>query len=531
MSGWDAPESKLRGHTAGHFLSALALAIQAATDETLKINLSQKLEYIVQEMWLVQDSMHKEGLSNYGFFSAYSEEQFDLLEEYTTYPNIWAPYYTLHKLIAGLLDSYEYQGLKQALDIVTKLMSWLDRRFSKLSPQTIQNMWSMYIAGEYGGMNDVVVRYIDLSGDKTKIALAKAFDNEKLFYPLERNIDAINTMHANQHIPQVIGALRLYEASGEARYYNIAKNFWDIATKNHIYSIGGIGEGEMFRPSATTSQYLTDKTAEGCASYNMLKLTKMLFRHEPNVQQMDYYERTMLNHIAASLETDVPSGGSTYFMPLAPGSVLGYDRSENSCCHGTGLENHVRNQEAFYYFEEGTASKKDCLYVNLFHKNAIEWQDKGIFIKQTVDFIQEQRAVFVIGEDRALDIKLRIPSWLKKEASIRVNGRSISGAKPGTYLSLDREWLKGDTIEVELPFELSFEATIDQADLVSITYGPLVMSALSDSFDYLLLPAVEAFKKEIYFTGKTSFSYKDIEFRCHYESDGSPYHIYFRIEA
>lgn len=529
MTGWDGPECKLRGHTTGHYLSALALATAATSDDTRRQELQRRLEYLVAELAKVQDAFLARGHSNYGFFSAYSEEQFDLLEEYVTYPNIWAPYYTLHKLIAGLLDAYEIAKVDLALEICKKKMVWLDRRFGRLSAQTIQNMWAMYIAGEYGGMNDVVARYVDLSGETKYVELAKVFDNPKLFYPLERNIDAINTMHANQHIPQVVGALKLYEVSGEEVYYDVAKNFWDMATQNHIYNIGGIGEGEMFRPSCTTSQYLTEKTAEGCASYNMLKLTKMLFAHEPKVSYADYYERTMLNHIAASLEPHQPTGGSTYFMPLANGSVLGYDSTENTCCHGTGLENHVRYQEAIYYLEETNSERS--LYINLFNRNELDWADEGIKLRQTADFISEQRVHYVFDKAAKLALKIRIPSWLAAQTDVIVNGETVAVGQPGSYVSVARDWVAGDTVDIALPFSLRYEASLDRDDLVSILYGPLVLTILDDRFDTIEIPALETLAADFEANGDGSYKWNEYTLRPHYLTDGSPYHSYFRTEV
>ena len=530
MTGWDAPESKLRGHTSGHYLSGLAYAMAGASDERKKQQFYDRINYLISEMAIAQDEISKKGLANYGFFSAYSEEQFDLLEEYIPYPRIWAPYYTLHKLIAGLLDCYEFAGSDQALSICRKIIIWLSRRFDKLSRHALQKMWSIYIAGEYGGMNEVVARYIHLTGEEEYVWLAKCFDNDKLFYPLEQNIDALNNLHANQHIPQVVGALSIYRVTGESRYLKIADHFWQIATENHTYSIGGIGEGEMFRPSRTISQYLTDKAAEGCASYNMLKLTKDLFQYRAESTMMDYYERTLLNHIAASLEPDEPTGGSTYFMPLAPASKLGFDRHENSCCHGTGMENHVRAQEAFYYYQPATpGANHDTLFVNMYQMSSINWPEKNIEIRQTSHFMKEQSATFVFDQAVSLKLCMRIPAWLKRAPIVTLNGLKIKTSAPGTWLTLENHFKVGDVLHLDMPFSLRYETACDNSSVFSIFYGPYVMAAASEEKEMLTLPDYDMFKTEAVLNkDDTTLTWRDLIFKPHCYTGDHAYHIYFR---
>ena len=362
-AGWDAPECQLRGHTTGHYLSALALAVCCGENEAAYRN---KIRRMVSGLSQCQKAMGESGRFREGFLSGYSEDQFDLLEQFVTYPSIWAPYYTLHKIMAGLLDCYEYAGENEALSVAEKLGLWVFDRLSACGENKRRRMWSMYIAGEYGGMNEAMARLYRISPKPEYLRAARYFDNDLLFYPMERNTDTLPGLHGNQHIPQMVGAVEMYGRTLERRYYDAAYNFWRIAASGHAYSIGGVGEGEMFRDAQKIAANLTDKTAESCASYNMLKLTARLFDYTADPAMADYYERNLYNHIAATHDQSGPTGGSTYFMPLNPGGKREFDTDGNSCCHGTGLESPLKYQEMIY------RRSGDVLYVSLFIASALD---------------------------------------------------------------------------------------------------------------------------------------------------------------
>ncbi|MCL2405859.1 MAG: glycoside hydrolase family 127 protein, partial [Defluviitaleaceae bacterium] len=297
MTGWDAPECLLKGHTTGHYLSALSLAVCSGENEEL---FRDKLCYMVSGLAECQKVMGETGRFKEGFLSGYAEDQFDLLQEYVPYPSIWAPYYTLHKIFAGLLDAYELAGIQQALQIAEKLGLWVYNRLAACDPEMRRKMWAMYIAGEYGGMNEIMARLHRLSHKPEYLTAARFFDNDLLFYPMQKNINTLPGIHGNQHVPQMVGAVEMYEQSLEKRYYDTAANFWSIVTQSHTYSIGGLGEGEMFKDANKLAAHLSDKTAESCASYNMLKLTARLYNYTVDSTMADYYERTLYNHILAS---------------------------------------------------------------------------------------------------------------------------------------------------------------------------------------------------------------------------------------
>jgi len=476
MTGWDAPECLLKGHTSGHYLSSLAFAATSGENEEVY---KEKLRYMISGLAECQRVMGESGKFKPGFLSGYSEDQFDLLQEYVTYPSIWAPYYTLHKIFAGLLDAYELVGIQEALDVVEKLGLWVYNRLAACDPEMRRKMWAMYIAGEYGGMNETMARLHRLSPKPEYLAAARFFDNDLLFYPMEKNINTLPGIHGNQHVPQMVGAVEMYEQSQEKRYYDTAANFWEIATQNHIYSIGGLGEGEMFRDAKKIAANLTEKTAESCASYNMLKLTARLYNYTPDVKMADYYERTLYNHIAASHDQSGPTGGSSYFMPLLPGGKKGYDATHNTCCHGTGLESHLKHQEMIYHHDG------DTLYVNLFIPSTLNWADKGITITQSDSYLESEAAELTVKGSASFQLKLRIPGWLTKTPKLLINGIETEYNTCEGYATISKDFKDGDKITWAMPFSFRFEPSPDDATIGSILYGPLVMVAISEEKEFL----------------------------------------------
>jgi uncharacterized protein len=523
MLGWDAPECKLKGHTTGHYLSAIAHAYKSSGDQRFK----QKIHYMISELGKCQDAMEISGKFNYGFLSAYSEEQFDKLEEYTVYPEIWAPYYTLHKIIAGLIDCYELGGCDQALEICKKLGIWAFNRLSRLPKEQLTKMWSMYIAGEFGGMNEVMARLYGITGIEDYLTVAKFFDNEKLFIPMKDNIDTLGGMHANQHIPQIIGALKIYNETKDMKYYHIAKNFWDMTVAGHIYNIGGMGEGEMFKPAGKIGSFISEKTAETCATYNMLKLTKALFCCSPEAKYMDYYERALYNHILASQDQSGPIGGSTYFMPLSPNGRKNYHEDGNSCCHGTGMENHVKYQEAIYYHSN------DILYINLYIPSKLQWKEKDITIIQSGEYLETNLVCVEIKGSAEFNIQLRVPYWIENGFFIKVNGKEEKlDIQPGRYVSLSRNWKDGDKIEIYMPFTFRLERTADMNEIASIMYGPLVMVGKSGNTEYIELDVDEnSIPSSIENTAEPLiFEVNGMSLMPNYAAWDFSYHAYFKIK-
>nr|WP_317282313.1 beta-L-arabinofuranosidase domain-containing protein [uncultured Sellimonas sp.] len=481
MMGWDSPECMLRGHTTGHYMSALSLCYRETKNEKIK----EKLHYVIKELGKCQNEFAKKEGFHEGYIGGYSEEQFDLLEKGEKYPNIWAPYYTLHKILTGFIDAYCYAGEGEALEIAKKVGNWIYKRLSKLSKDRRESMWDTYIAGEFGGMNEAMVRLYKLTGEKRFLETAKMFDNDKLFVPMEEEKDVLEGFHANQHIPQVIGCMELFRETGEKRYYHIAQYFWKIVTEYHRFVNGGVGDVEMFFGPNEESRHLTKDTAEYCVSYNMLKLTKELYEYDLDVKYMDYYERTMFNHILPGF-THETNGETTYFYPLAPGSFKD-SKIINSCCHGTGMESQMKYTESIYYH------RGDDVYINLFLNSEMEWKERNLKIRQEVDQNNPGKIELTITGGEGCKVKVRKPYWCKTYKIKVNNGNSIANDESDGYISIQRTGTR-DVVELLFSCELRIEVTTDSKKTASLAYGPYILAAISDEQSYLEFPEEELLK-------------------------------------
>lgn len=476
MNGWDAPDSQIRGHTTGHYLSALALCYEA----TGNAEIARKAAYLISSLRECQEKFSATEGFQPGFLSGYSEKQFDQLEQGVRYPEIWAPYYTLHKILAGLLDCRRAFRSELAFQISRELGLWVYNRLSRLTREQRSAMWATYIAGEFGGMNEVLARLYQLTGDDRYLTAAKMFDNDKLLYPMVRRVDTLGGMHANQHIPQIIGAVRMYQAGGELRYLRAAEHFWEFVTRDHIYVIGGTGEGEMFHRPRRIASLLTERTAESCASYNMLKLTAELFRYHPEARYMDYYERTLFNHILSCGEQR-PTGATTYFMPLAPGFAKKYeDDTENSCCHGTGLENPFKYARAVFWHTETD------LLTGLYLNASVRWNQLTLTqtVREESDCI---RVSLTVSGQRAFRLRVRRPYWCAGSFACRLNGERTVPEEQDGWLSLTRIWKDGDTAEFTFPCALRLEPAPDDPERAAVCWGPYVLAGLTGSETFLPL--------------------------------------------
>ena len=511
LTGWDEPTGLLRGHSTGHFLSALAQAYASSGDEAYK----EKLDYMIHELrelqklskgkpqdfqtactpssaaqskWSTDPSTWGEG-----FISAYSPDQFALLEQYTPYATIWAPYYTLHKLLAGFIDSYNYAGNEEGLEIAEDLGTWVYERLSNCTTEEQRaHMWSMYIAGEYGGMNESLARLYEITGEEKYLEAAKMFDNKDFFDGLANNVDTIQGRHANQHIPQIVGAMHEYAATGDVIYYNIAKNFWNMVTTRYAYSIGGVGTGERFKDPYQQGNNILGNAGRGencetCCAYNLLKLTAELYNYNPeDASYMDYYERTLINQIVASQSHDTNSyrhNGVTYMLPIDPGQRKDFDSDYGgfTCCNGTGMENHVKYQAAAY------AHSGDNLYVNLYMPTTLNWEEKEITIKQETEFPSEHSKLTVEGSGE-FTMKLRVPYWATEGFTVKVNGKTVvENPDVSTYVEVSRKWKDGDVVTIDMPYTLHLDKTPDKvggSTVASLMYGPIVMVAKDTRINY-----------------------------------------------
>ncbi|NLE34166.1 MAG: hypothetical protein GX622_03610 [Bacteroidales bacterium] len=532
LGGWDSQQTKLRGHATGHYLSAIAQAYASTGyDAELKANFSGKMEYMVNTLYELSQlsgqprtaggefsadptavppaagkagydsDLSEEGIrTDYwnwgkGFISAYPPDQFIMLEKGATYggsnAQIWAPYYTLHKIMAGLMDVYEVSGNEKALEIARGMGDWVYARLSQLPQETLISMWNRYIAGEFGGMNEALARLSRITGEDSYMKAARLFDNIRLFYGdaghshgLAKNVDMFRGLHANQHIPQIIGAIEIYRDTEAPEYYRIADNFWHITTGDYMYSIGGVAgarnpnNAECFTAQPATlyeNGFSAGGQNESCATYNMLKLTASLFLFNQDGELMDYYERGLYNHILASVAEH--NAGNTYHVPLRPGSMKHFGNAEMdgfSCCNGTGLESSTKLQNSIYF----RSADNKALYVNLYVPSALTWTERKITVKQTTAYPKEDRTLLTINGKGRFDLKVRVPHWATNGFFVKINGKDMKvDAVPGSYLTLSRKWKKGDTVELRMPFKFYLEPVMDQQNIASLFYGPVLLAA------------------------------------------------------
>jgi DUF1680 family protein len=529
---WDSKDTKLRGHATGHYLTAIAQAYASTGyDKTMQANFSEKMEYMVNTLYeLSQLSGNPKeaggsfvadpklvplgpGKANYdsdlsdagirndywnwgkGFISAYPPDQFIMLEKGAKYGGqknqVWAPYYTLHKILAGLIDVYEVSGNKKALTIATNMGDWVNARLSQLPKDTLIKIWNTYIAGEYGGMNESMSRLYRITGERNYLNTAQLFDNVRVFFGdtqhshgLAKNVDLFRGLHANQHIPQVIGSVEMYRASNDPEYYKVADNFWNKIVNDYMYSIGGVAgarnpnNAECFIGQPATL-YENGLSAGGqnetCATYNMLKLTSDLFLFDQRGELMDYYERSLYNHILASVAEN--NAGNTYHVPLRPGSIKQFGNPNMTgftCCNGTAIESNTKLQNAIYF----KSIDNKALYVNLFVPSKLEWTERNIIVEQTTSYPKEDQTRLTIKGSGKFDINVRVPSWATKGYSVKINGTIQElQAKPGSYLKISRKWKEGDIIDLQMPFQFHLDPVMDQPNIASLFYGPILLAA------------------------------------------------------
>ena len=565
--GWDSPTTKLKGHGSGHYMSALAFAYASCPDQSKRAQLKERIQLMVDQLRQCQErtfvfdkelgryreardfapeaelrqmkgswadfDRYKQDYEHYGYgyINAIPAQHCVLIEMYRAYNNeqwVWAPYYSVHKQLAGLIDIANYVDdeaiAKKALLIAKDMGLWVwnrmhyrtfvkadgDQAERRARPGNRYEMWNMYIAGEVGGMAESLARLSTMVKDKDEKArlleAANCFDSPAFFDPLARNIDAIRTRHANQHIPMVTGALWSYRGNHNPYYYNLAENFWTMIQGRYRYAMGGVGNGEMFRQPYTQmlsmntnvgsdwrdrSQYPEPTINETCCAYNLAKLTKDLNCFSPDKAcYMDYYERVLYNQIVGSLHPDHYAVLYQYAVGLNASKPWGNETPQSTCCGGTGAENHVKYQEAAYFVSDNT------LWVGLYLPTEARWDAKGIDIRQECEWPAQTTRISIAGGKARFALKLRVPYWATDGFAIRLNGETVAkGCAPSTYVTIsERLWKEGDVVEVDMPFGLHLDYGPDKMEIAAtgrnetrtpfeprwlgaVMNGPLVMAA------------------------------------------------------
>lgn len=457
FGGWEGLDVELRGHSLGHVLSGLAL-MYASTGE---IAYKSKADSLVSSLAEIQKVLNQGG-----YISAFPQ---NLVNRAIEGKPVWAPWYTLHKVMEGLIDMYQYAGNKQALDVVIKMSDWAYHKLENLSPEQLAIMHKT----EFGGMMEAAYNLYSITGNVNDKKLAECFYHHSILDPLAQKEDKLARNHANTQIPKIIGEARGYEVTGNERERNIAEFFWQTVIDHHTYVTGGNSDHEFFFEPDQISKHISNATTESCNTYNMLKLTRHLFTWTANVKYADYYEQALYNHILAS--QDPQTGMVMYFLSYLPGTFKTYCTKDNSfwCCVGTGFENHAKYGEGIYYHDNKS------IYVNLFIPSELTWKEKGIKLMQQTGYPEEATTHLTIQEIKEGNVPLyiRYPSWATSGATIKINGKNVKiSQKPGSYIVLDKIWKTGDKIDITYPMSLHLVATNDNPNMAAIVYGPIVLA-------------------------------------------------------
>lgn len=466
----------LDGHIGGHYLSALSLMYASTGDKQIK----ERLDYMVSELKRCQDANGNGYIGGVPGGKAIWEEVangniraggFDLNGK-------WVPLYNIHKTYAGLRDAYLYANNDMAKEMLIKMTDWAINLVSKLSEEQIQDM----LRSEHGGLNETFADVAAITGDKKYLKLAHQFSHQLVLNPLLNHEDKLTGMHANTQIPKVLGFKRIADVEGNDSWSEASRFFWETVVEHRSVCIGGNSVGEHFNPTNDFSRVI--KSIEGpetCNTYNMLRLSKMLYQTSQDEKYMDYYERALYNHI---LSTQNPEqGGFVYFTQMRPGHYRVYSQPQTSfwCCVGSGIENHAKYGEMIY------AHTDNELYVNLFIPSRLNWKEKNVEVIQENSFPDEAKTQLTINPEKAttFSLKLRYPAWVEKGTlKVTVNGKDYPVSQdPASYISIDRKWEKGDKVVVEMPMRITLEQLPDKSNYYSIFYGPVTLAAKTGTED------------------------------------------------
>ena len=483
LGGWES--QGLASHYGGHYLSAAAMMYAHTRDERL----AQKVDLLLPRLAACQEANGRDDPDFRGYCTGIPESKpafkqvlagnVDLHDSRATHVEhslytfrlngLWSPWYTVHKVMAGLRDVWLYMGRAQAREILLGMTDWAAQFPRRLSTAQMQTM----LVSEQGGMNEVLADVYAMTGDEAHRALAAQFNQAAQLAPLMRGEDILNGLHSNQYIPRVIGIARQYELTGSSDYRTGAEFFWQTVVRRRSFVFGGNSDRENFFPIGDAWQHLSVGSAETCCTYNMLKLTNHYFSWNASMEAADFYERAVINHILGS--QDPATGGMTYYFSMQPGHFKTFSSQWDSCwcCDGTGMENHAKYSRGIYYHDA------DALWVNLYLASQLHWRAKGLTIRQDTRFPDSNSVRLQIACARPVraTLRLRHPHWSTPAMLVRLNGKAIDAGKPGTYLELTRRWRDGDVVEIELRTPLRIERMEHHPSKLAILAGPTVLAA------------------------------------------------------
>jgi len=474
LEGWEAPYIGLKGHFTGHYLSAISRLVGKYNDHLLK----ERLNYMVEELHKCQQALPN------GYLSAFPEKDFDVLEE--KFGGVWAPYYTYNKIMQGLLDACIYAGNKTAMEMVTKMASYVQFRMLKLDAETIEKV--LYSVGanpsnEAGAMNEVLYKLYKVTHDPSHLELAKLFDRDWFLTPLSQNENILSGLHSNTHIVLVNGFAEAYPINRETKYYDAVVNFWDMLMTRHAY-VNGSSSGP--RPNVVTptslsaehwgipgilSNTMTKEIAETCVSHNTQKITSALFSWTANPKYAEAYMNTFYNSIMALQSAH--TGQCVYHLPLgSPRNKIYLKENDFRCCNGSSIEAFTQLNSGIYYHNNST------LWVNMYIPSILNWPGKGIEIEQSGNFPEETGVELVISADEKTEFELRlfIPSWAGK-VDVAINGeQQMIKTTPESFLSITREWADNDKVSLVFEYDFHIKTMPDDENVIALFYGPMLLA-------------------------------------------------------
>lgn len=477
LGGWES--QGLASHYCGHYLSAAAMMHAHTRDPKL----AQKVDYLLPRLAACQEANGRGDEDFRGYCTGIPQSKaafrqvlagrIDVKNPHALFSfslnGLWSPWYTVHKIMAGLRDVWLYMGRVQAKQVLLAMTDWAAQFPRRLSAAQMQTM----LISEQGGMNEVLADVHAITGDQAHLTLAEQFNQAAQLAPLMRNEDILDGVHSNQYIPRVIGLARQYELTGSADYRQGAEFFWRNVVRQRSFVFGGNSDREDFFPIGQAWRHLSVGSAETCCTYNMLKLTNHYFCWNASMEAADFYERALVNHILGS--QDPATGGMTYYLSMRPGHFKTFSSRWDSCwcCDGTGMENHAKYSRGIYYHDA------DSLWVNLYLASQLHWRQKGLTIRQHTRFPESNhvRLEVACASPVRATLKLRHPYWSTPAMAVRLNGKRLDAGRPGSYLELTRRWRDGDVLEIELRTPLRLERMAHHPSKLAILAGPTVLAA------------------------------------------------------
>lgn len=464
----------LDGHTAGHYLTSLSLI--AASEDLPEA--SERLNYMIDELAGCQQANGRGYVGGIpGGYQMWEEvAKGDIRAGGFSLNNKWVPIYNIHKLFAGLIDAWTYTGNEKAREVLIGLSDYFLTVFGNLTDEQVQTM----LASEHGGINEAFADVYSITGEEKYLRLAERLSHRAILDPLLQHEDKLSGLHANTQIPKVIGFMKVAAIEGDSALHDASRFFWQTVVNNRSITIGGNSTYEHFHPSDDFSSMIESRQGpETCNTYNMMKLSKLLYQNEGELQYIDYYERAMYNHILSSQHPG--HGGLVYFTPMRPQHYRVYSNPGETfwCCVGSGIENHAKYGELIY------AHDSVNLYLNLFVASELDWEEKGLKVTQTTNFPESGETTLKLGLEQASEFTLfiRHPEWNDRAPlSVKVNGKKYrSESSPGEYLPITRKWSDGDVVEIKFDLYNYGELLPDQSPYISLLHGPIVLAAANGS--------------------------------------------------